>query len=166
MMSFSPNFARYSALRTMVGRLGPVNQLQIDVVLAWLELSGSAEQRLFELVTTSGLSQSKFTLLLLILLEPRGEINPTTLAQRSGLKRASVTELLDGLSRQLLIHREPGPTDRRTQIVSLTEKGQTLVAELLDSHFVVIANWFDALSNQDTTALSAMISAVSEQPNA
>jgi MarR family transcriptional regulator for hemolysin len=76
-----------------------------------------------------GLSQARWQVLLKLLraTEPLAQCE---LALRIGIEPASLVRLLDVLQQEDLVLRTPDPLDRRSKLVSLTERGQSLSAKL------------------------------------
>ena len=64
-------------------------------------------------------------------LDERGPLDPTEIADRSVLLLPSLTRILQTLVAKGLVSRAPHPTDRRKQVVSITGNGQQLIAENL-----------------------------------
>jgi DNA-binding MarR family transcriptional regulator len=62
-------------------------------------------------------------------------LSPAELAERTGVTRATITGLVDTLERDGLVTRTPDPDDRRMMSIRLTTSGETLLAEILPSHF-------------------------------
>lgn len=58
------------------------------------------------------------------------ETMPSALAERLGMTRGAISKLADRLAAKGLITREPGPGDRRSQSLTLTASGRTLVPGL------------------------------------
>ncbi|MCO8121600.1 MarR family transcriptional regulator [Stieleria sp. TO1_6] len=56
-----------------------------------------------------------------------GPTSPTSLARAVHLSQATVTGILKRLERRLLIDRQPSPDDRRSVLVSITDKGQAIL---------------------------------------
>ncbi|QLD13050.1 MarR family transcriptional regulator [Microbacterium oleivorans] len=57
--------------------------------------------------------------------EQRGElVKPHDLARHLGISSASTTKLLDRLSREGFIEREPHPNDRRALVITLTDSSR------------------------------------------
>ncbi|MFE6668310.1 MarR family winged helix-turn-helix transcriptional regulator [Streptomyces sp. NPDC057697] len=54
----------------------------------------------------------------------------STLAQEFDVAPRTVTTLVDGLERRGLVQRAPDPHDRRAVLVSVTDKGNTLMEEI------------------------------------
>lgn len=64
-------------------------------------------------------------------LDERGPLDPTEIADRSCLLLPSLTRILQTLEGKALVSRAAHPTDRRKQVVTITEDGQTLIADNL-----------------------------------
>src|SRR6202023_2147809 len=75
-----------------------------------------------------GTRHGRFVLLMLLDKHAPGEITPADLAQKTGVTRATISVVLDGLERDGLVQRRPDPQDRRLTRLHLTEGG----AKLLD----------------------------------
>ena len=76
----------------------------------------------------TGLNQSQVTAL--IHLDRVEELTQTDLAARLGMKKAALGTLIDGLEGKGLVERERGRTDRRLQLVSITDAGREVVGEV------------------------------------
>ena len=68
---------------------------------------------------------------LLMLLMSNGQVTPKQLAQSLALSAPNLTLLLDRMQERGLITRERSETDRRSQLVMLTEAGRTLTEQAL-----------------------------------
>ena len=62
-------------------------------------------------------------------------LGPAELADAAGVSRATMTGLIDTLERDGLVTRAPDTVDRRMMLVRLTEKGRTLLEDILPDHF-------------------------------
>ncbi|MDF1803764.1 homoprotocatechuate degradation operon regulator HpaR [Thalassovita sp.] len=60
-----------------------------------------------------------------------GTLDPTEIAERSCLLLPSLTRILQTLEGKKLISRAPHPTDRRKQLVSITDSGGQLIQDNL-----------------------------------
>lgn len=65
-------------------------------------------------------------------LDERGTLDPTEIADRSCLLLPSLTRIMQTLVAKGLITRAPHPTDRRKQCISITEAGRRLIRENLE----------------------------------
>lgn len=60
----------------------------------------------------------------------RGELRPSDLARRLGIAPRSATEVVDALAERGLVQRTPSPTDRRATMLSVTDAGRELLAQM------------------------------------
>lgn len=65
-------------------------------------------------------------------LNERGTLDPTEIAERSCLLLPSLTRILQTLETKQLINRAPHPTDRRKQLVTISEAGRQLIQDNLE----------------------------------
>jgi homoprotocatechuate degradation regulator HpaR len=66
-------------------------------------------------------------------LQEYGQLDPTRIADRACLLLPSLTRILQKLEEKGLLQREPDKTDGRKQIVTITAKGEALIAENMDA---------------------------------
>ncbi|MBP1996045.1 MarR family winged helix-turn-helix transcriptional regulator [Paenibacillus eucommiae] len=106
------------------------NSAYIGLLMLWL---GDNTLDAIDLGLSSfGITESKLDLLLLLTLhEGRELVTPSALADRLGIRRASVTALLDWLEKRRWIIRQPSELDRRMIHVSLTPEGRDLLEQVL-----------------------------------
>lgn len=92
-----------------------------------------------ELLARHGLSEGRLAALLAVSAEPG--VTPRVLGDRLEVTSATVTGLLDRLTRDGLIERQPHATDRRTHTLTTTSAGERLIGELVP----VYADWLRQL---------------------
>lgn len=105
------------------------------------------------------LSESRFIILFLLQEEKTG-LAPHLLAQRADISRATLTGLLDGLERDGFILRNHTQTDRRSILITLTDKGTSMAADLTSQHTQWIASLMAPLNNQEKQTLSALLTKI------
>jgi len=64
----------------------------------------------------------------LLMIERRGTVKATDIAELFGLAPRTVTDTLDGMERNGLVRREPDPKDRRAKRIVITDAGRQAVA--------------------------------------
>ena len=79
------------------------------------------------------------------------------LSQRMMVSNGNITGLVDRLSAQRLILRQPSPTDRRVQIVSLTPQGRRHFRAMARENADWIGQIFGDLSPGDISVLMAAL---------
>ncbi len=113
-----------------------------------------------------GLSQGRFTVLMLLYDKTCGESHartPAQLAEQAGVTRATMTGLIDTLERDGMVTRTPDPTDRRMLSVSLTAHGVGFLERMLPEHFRRISVLMDALSENERRTLVRLLGKVAAQ---
>lgn len=124
-----------------------------------LSLASAIDRDCAALLAPHGLSEGRFVLL--FLLDAAGDgLAPNVLAEQSGVTRATVTGLLDGLEREALIERTADSTDRRALRVHLTRKGKQMAKKVVDQHGRWIAGLFGNLSATERRQLTTLLDKV------
>lgn len=125
----------YQALQALATRYPELDIASVEACLAFLRATADVQSALEAHLARYGLSMGKFTLLMQLLQAEESGLTPSECAERSGVSRATITGLLDGLEREELVERRPRLGDRRMLSVHLTEKGEVLLAQMLPDHF-------------------------------
>ncbi|MBW1642420.1 MAG: MarR family transcriptional regulator [Deltaproteobacteria bacterium] len=109
-----------------------------------------------------GLSQGRFLTLIVLNRTPNKAINPSTLAEKVGVKRATMTGLLDGLEGKELIERVAHPEDRRKLGIRLTKKGRQLLDKMLPDYYSRIAKLMVNLTENERQELELLLGKVNQ----
>ncbi|WP_426454521.1 MarR family winged helix-turn-helix transcriptional regulator [Paenibacillus sp. S-38] len=105
-----------------------------------------------------GITESKLDLLLLLMLhEDREHVTPSAIADRLGIRRASVTALLDWLEKRKWIVREQSVQDRRMIHVSITREGRDLVGNVLPTFWATCASLLSDLDEEERTVFEKIL---------
>jgi DNA-binding MarR family transcriptional regulator len=105
-----------------------------------------------------GITESKFDLLLLLTLhEGRELVTPSSLADRLGIRRASVTALLDWLEKRNWIVREPSDLDRRMIHVKITSEGRQLVDRVLPAFWSTCSSIIIEMEPEERKVLEKLL---------
>lgn len=111
----------------------------------------------------AGLSQGRFTVLMLLLDKPGPgslRLTPAQLADQSGVTRATMTGLIDTLERDGLVVRQPDPVDRRAQLVEMTPRGVEFITGMLPEHFRRISALMSPLSESERRTLVKLLAKI------
>ena len=106
--------------------------------------------------SADGISPGKYSVLMELLAADRA-VAPSTLADRIGVSRPTVTGLIDGLCGQGYVERETDPEDRRRLRVGLTAAGRRFMDSLLPRQFELMAGVLDTLEAHDREALRSLL---------
>jgi len=96
------------------------------------------------------------------LLAADGPVSPSSLAGRIGVRRPTVTGLLDGLGRQGLVTRTFDPEDRRRVLITLTRRGERFIRELLPEQYALMSEVVGALGHRERTQLRQVLRQLEE----
>lgn len=97
-----------------------------DTLFQELARAGLEARRAFSVISDTSERQRQ----LLLLLYEHGEVSHATLQQRLGVDGATVTRLVKQLESEETVNRRLDPTDNRFTLVSLTETGKQMAAEV------------------------------------
>jgi len=106
------------------------------------------------------LSRGRFVLLMLLWCEEDHTLTPLELANKAGVRPATVTGLLGGLERDGYVVRAPQENDRRMITVRLLPKGRALLEDFFPDHFGRITRVMAGISGADLDALSRVLTAI------
>ena len=109
-----------------------------------------------------GLSQGRFLTLIVMNRNPDEAASPSSLAEKVGVKRATMTGLLDRLERDDLIERRAHQQDRRKIGVRLTPKGRQVLAEMLPDYYRRVAKIMTNLTEKDRLELMTLLGKVNQ----
>lgn len=113
-----------------------------------------------------GLSQGRFTVLMLLADKaggPSHTLTPAQLADLAGVTRATMTGLVDTLERDGMVTRKPDSEDRRMLFVELTPRGQAFLGQIMPEHFRRISVLMAALTESERRLLVRLLGKVANQ---
>jgi DNA-binding MarR family transcriptional regulator len=80
-----------------------------------------------------GLTFPRYEALMLLFFSRRGSLPLGKMGERLQLHRTSMTNLIDGLERAGYVRRSAHPTDRRTTLAEITDRGREVAAQATDT---------------------------------
>jgi len=105
-----------------------------------------------------GITESKLDLLLLLTLhENRERVTPSSLADRLGIRRASVTTMLDWLEKRNWVVREPSAGDGRMLHVKITAEGRALVNQVMPTFWTTCSSFMTDLEPEEQRVLEKIL---------
>jgi MarR family transcriptional repressor of emrRAB len=158
-----------------LGQAGPVirfdmvdetlaGQMDVDfsVVNSVLEASDAIERYMSGYLSDLGLSPSKFNCLQVLRAEPQRTIPQNELGSRLTVTGASITGVLDRLERDRLVSREGHPTDRRANMVRLTDEGEDLIQSASDLHALRMHELISSLADDEREQLVLLLTKLAD----
>lgn len=130
----------------------PNTRAQLGEVL--LQLSDDILEIINTTLKEFDISESKFSLLLLLYNTSTDQpLQPSEIADKLGIRRASVTKQLIWLEEHQLITRTICLEDQRMVNVTITEKGYHLLDLVLPHYWKACANLTNKLTDEETVCL-------------
>ena len=112
----------------------------------------------------AGWSWSGFRLLFAMWIS--GPLDGKTAAALSGMSRAAVSNLVNTLERDGLVHREPHPDDARAVQLSLTERGEQALRDTFREHNARETAWAGVLSAPERQILVGLLGKLADAAQA
>ena len=140
---------KYDTLMQYAQRYPETSPSAVEAYLNMLRVSSDILSELDRFFASYGCSQGRFTVLALLNRTPEAPLNPADLARRSGVTRATMTGLLQGLEQDGLVERAESNDDKRMFLVKLTRKGKKFVDEILPEHFRRIKDLMASLNESE-----------------
>ena len=94
-----------------------------------------------QVLSSFGTRHGRFNLLMMLKHCALGKATPASLAEKTGVTRATISGLLDGLEKQGLVERCPDPENRRSIQVKLTARGQEFLEKIRPDY----CRWFTSV---------------------
>ncbi len=160
-MFFLRDLPKYDAIRARATRYPEVDPGAVEAFLTLLRVGSDTLAAFEKYLASHKISQGSFTVLMLLNRNPAVGLNPSDLAAKSGVTRATMTGLLDGLERKKLIRRESAQADRRTILIRLNDKGAELLEGMLHDYYRRVALLMSDVSEDDKRRLSETLIKVS-----
>jgi DNA-binding MarR family transcriptional regulator len=125
-------------LQEYANKYTEINIENVEASLLLLRTVGDFTNKLNELYREFGLSEGKFTVLMLLNRDEDSYSTPSSLSERAGVTRATMTGLLDGLEKSGLAQRVKHDMDRRSIFIKITTEGKQILDSLLPYHYRLV----------------------------
>jgi DNA-binding MarR family transcriptional regulator len=159
-MLYLRDLPKYEAIERRAERYPEIDPASVVSYLILLRVASDVLAAIEAYLARHDMSQGRFTVLALLNREPDEPMCPSDLAIRSGVTRATMTGLLDGLARERLIRREPAKDDRRMLLVELTPRGRKMLDEIFPDYYRRIAKLMGHLSPAEKKQLVELLNKI------
>lgn len=145
------------SLKKFAQRYPEADVSAIATFLHLLRVATDLSATLDECLSRHGLLQGRWWVLILLMREETKTSPPSTLADKSGVARATMTGLIDGLERDGLVERIFDPEDRRRVSVKLTDSGQAKLDEVMPDYYRQLQHSMTGLDEAGRDELRSML---------
>jgi MarR family transcriptional repressor of emrRAB len=152
---------KYETLLAYSKRYPNVNPDSLEVYINLLRVASDMLEGLERYYSLHGTSQGRFTVLALLNREPDKPLCPADLADRSGVTRATMTGLLQGLEGEGLVKRTASIEDKRMSYVALTTKGRKYLDGILPDLFGRLGKLMDGVTDKEGKNMVKLLEKVS-----
>lgn len=159
---FLQNLPRHKAIQALARRYRELEPSAVEANLLLLRVASDILNSYEAHLADRGLTQGKFCVLMHLNVEP-GAVQPSEIARRIGVTRATVTGLLDGMEKAGLVKRERATDDRRGVAVRLTPKAKALLDSMLPGHYRRVATLMGRLSEKERRALNDLLGKIASE---
>ena len=129
-----------------------------EVGLRYLSLGYHLRRVVDDGMTTGGLSLARTKVLQV--LDRRGTVRQSVLAEELGQAARSVTQSVEALEREGLVERTPDPDDGRSKLVRLTTQGAKALTAGTAAGEQVLREDFGAMRREQLAALDELLDAL------
>lgn len=134
-----------------------LDEAGIEAYMTLLRVAGAILAATEKQLEAHNISQARLRVLVQLKLEGEPGVAPWELADHLGVSRATITRFLDGLEADGLVERRAHASDRRSQVVRLSARGNALVRSLLPERVRRIQRLMTALSAADKGRLVELL---------
>jgi MarR family 2-MHQ and catechol resistance regulon transcriptional repressor len=109
-----------------------------------------------------GLTATKFNTLQVLNNDPRHGVTQNQLGSKLTVTSPNITGVIDRLERDNLVTRETHPSDRRANLVKLTDEGQRMFEQAADLHAARTQQLMSVLNAEERVILSQLLKRVAD----
>lgn len=148
---------KFETMRECARRYPQLDPTALHTSLMLLRVASDLIAAMDDELAGHGTSQGRFTVLMLLENCPESDLSPSDLAEMSGVSRASISGLVDGLEESGMVRRERTLRDGRARSVQITSKGKRFLEKMLPAHFTWMARVMQNLSEKERRQLIRLV---------
>lgn len=134
----------------------------IETLLVLQGAAGAVNRALERFLARYGLSPARFFVLLMLMDSAEG-MKPSAIADGLGVRKATITGLLEGLERDGLVRRTPDGGDRRAFRIHPTQVAKGLMEGVLKEYYRHVGSWFGGVSGGGRRTIEGVLASIVEK---
>ena len=143
-------------------RFQVINVDAVESCITLLSTASDISKILDEHFSKYGISEGKFTILMLLYRQSDYQLSPISLSKKAEVTKGTMTGLIAGLENQGFIEKIPNPCDQRGYLVCLSSKGLSILEEILPTHYTLIAKLMAGLEDGQLKELTSLLNLLSK----
>ncbi|HEY2010472.1 MAG TPA: MarR family winged helix-turn-helix transcriptional regulator [Rhizomicrobium sp.] len=141
-------------------RLSEREQQMFGTIFAIRSTAQQMDNTVCEWMADSAATPARFQILVQLWAAKGHGVAQKDIAAAMGVTRATVSGLISALERDGLVTSAVADNDRRSQLASLTRKGETVVEKAMDTNKALMRKVFTALSADELATLTTLLARV------
>lgn len=156
------NLPDKATLQKFAQRYPQADVSSVAAFLHLLRLATDLSNALDLCLSRHGLLQGRWWVLILLMREDNLTSTPSSLAEKAGVTRATMTGLIDGLERDGLVERLMDTRDRRSVSIMLTAAGQAKLDQVMPDYYSRLRICMAGLDESDREHLHQILAQIGQ----
>ena len=131
------------------------NELDLSTLVVFTRAEHKIHKKEYQTIKESGLTPAQFGVL--EALYNKGDVKIYELIEKILTTSGNITVVIKNLEKDGLIKKNADPEDKRSCIISLTQKGKDFIEEILPKHIKNISNIFQILNDEEKVMLKSIL---------
>ena len=131
------------------------NQLTLSTLVVFTRAEHTIHKKEYETIKKSGLTSAQFGVL--DALYNKGDLRICELIEKILTTSGNITVVIKNLEKDGFIQRKPDPEDRRSCIITITDKGRKVIEEVFPEHIKNVESIFNVLSDEEKITLKNIL---------
>ena len=131
------------------------NELDLSTLVVFTRAEHAIHKKEYQTIKESGLTPAQFGVL--EALYNKGDLKINELIEKILTTSGNITVVIKNLEKEGLIQKSADPKDKRSCIISLTDKGKQYIETILPKHIHNIRSIFEVLSNEEKRVLKDIL---------
>jgi len=138
---------------------GELSDLNLKTLVVLSRCMQSVHKKEYKTIKEGGLTVSQFAVL--EVLYHKGDLRVSEIIEKILSTGGNMTVVIDNLVKESLVERRIDPSDRRVNLISITEKGKMLMSDIFPRHMENINEIFSVLTAEEKKNLIGLLKKLS-----
>ena len=131
------------------------NQLTLSTLVVITRAEHTIHKKEYETIKKSGLTPAQFGVL--DALYNKGDLRICELIEKILTTSGNITVVIKNLEKDGYIERNPDPKDRRSCIITISDKGRKVIEEVFPEHIKNVESIFNVLTDEEKITLKNIL---------
>lgn len=131
------------------------NELDLSTLVVFTRAENTIHRMELRTIKESGLTPAQFGVL--EVLYNKGDLRICEIIEKILTTSGNITVVIKNLEKDGLIIKKPDPEDKRSCIISITDKGKKKIEDIFPAHIKNIASIFDVLTEDEKHTLKTIL---------